>query len=318
MRDVKASIRMMTASLFTALALAAFVSSAPVEKRGSTLSRAGYSTTPLFRDDFTSSSSLSSNWNYDIGTSYPGQSKTSPQWGTGELESYTSSPSNIFVQSGYLHIVPIKTNSNGKSWTSARIETKKEFQCFSGGKMLIEGYINLGSAATSQQGGIWPAFWAMGKNFRTQGNKGWPASGEWDIMESINGARQTWGSVHCGTTSPENGGPCNEPNGKGWSVKGTSRGTWVLYSFEVDRTSKNWQTEKVTWYINGVSQFTITGANIGNQAAWTNLLYQPFFLILNVAVGGPFAASQGGVPSSSTTSGSAVGMQVDYVVVWRT
>jgi len=301
---------MISASLLNIFAIITVICAAPIEKR-TTLSRAGYPTTPLFRDDFTSSSSLSSNWVYDLGTSYPGQSKTSPNWGTGEVETYTSSSTNIFVSDGYLHIYPVKS---GNTWTSARIETKKEFQCFAGEKMLVEGYINLGSAAAGQQAGIWPSFWAMGKSFRTQGNKGWPATGEWDIAESKDGARETWQVIHCGTTSPENGGPCNEPDGIFHTVSGTPRGTWVLYSFQVDRTNSSWQKQTLTWYINNVLTFTVTGQQVGNQVAWNNLVTQAYFVILDVAVGGPFA----GNPSPTPNSGSSVGMQVDYIVVWRT
>jgi len=136
----------------------------------------GYTIT--FSDDFSGGyGGLSSQWEYDVGTSYPGGAAA---WGTGELEIYTSSLTNIAVDgSGCMVIQPQYING---IWTSSRVETVRgDFMCQPGGKMLAEASIMLQNTDPSTQQGIWPAFWAMGQAYRQSGYTGWPGTGEWDI-----------------------------------------------------------------------------------------------------------------------------------------
>src|SRR6266487_3447248 len=76
----------------------------------------------VWSDDFTghAGSRVSSrNWLYDVGTSYPGGA---PNWGTGEVETMTSSTANVYRDgAGHLVIKPIRESSG--QWTSGRIET---------------------------------------------------------------------------------------------------------------------------------------------------------------------------------------------------
>ncbi|KAF3925579.1 Beta-glucanase [Orbilia brochopaga] len=268
----------------------------------------GFSLT--WADDFSSSSPLSNNWIFDIGHNYVGGPDN---WGTGEIQSYTSSSSNAFVDSyGYLNIVPIKS---GNSWTSSRIESKMTSGCQAGGRMIIEAKIKL-PAASSSQAGIWPAFWAMGKAFRDNGNAGWPTTGELDIMENVNGQSKAFNVVHCGTNG---GGPCDEYNGIGNGGNlPLTRNQFNVHRLIIDRTSSDWRAQTITWQLNAVTSFQITGSRVADQSAWTALTAQNVFLLLNVAVGGSLPnAFSGGVdtPTSTTTGGTNSAMQVDYVAI---
>lgn len=275
------------------------------------LSKPGYTNT--FFDDFTGpvgSLPSSSNWIIDLGTSYPGGA---PKWGNNELETYTKDYNNLHVtQQHTLVIVPQLKNGD---WTSGRIETRRSnFAAASGGKLYVEAKIKLGSAPTSEQQGIWPAFWALGAEFRGHYTD-WPGASEWDFMENLNGQSQVYSSLHCGT-SP--GGPCDEDNGIG-DVVPIWRSNFHVYGFEVDRSmvgpgkKGTWKQETLTWYVDGKSVLSINGARIGDENTWTTIAHQGHFLLLNVAVGGNWP----GYPNSHTASGESVQMEVDYVGVWN-
>ncbi|KAK3397545.1 concanavalin A-like lectin/glucanase domain-containing protein, partial [Sordaria brevicollis] len=177
----------------------------------------------LFQDDFSllpsGSQPSPSKWIIATGTSYP---NGPANWGTNEVQTYTKSLSNINITSqGTLLITPLRVSSSSSSgsipsledhWTSARIETTTDhFSCPPGGKLLISASLRFGSAPSPSQMGIWPSFWALGSEFRRSGRyDSWPAAGEIDIAESINGSPAVWQSLHCGTAP---GGPCNEFEG---------------------------------------------------------------------------------------------------------
>jgi len=288
----------------------------------------GYTRT-LFLEDFSllKPGSLPSKWSVSVGTSYPGGP---PRWGTGEVQTYTSSAANIGITaSGTLKITPqVSTSPRGRNqeaeqhWTSARIETKPayDFACEAGKKLRIEGLIRLpGPAATPFQMGIWPAFWSLGAALR--GNyMSWPAVGEIDIIESTNGLATAYHTVHCGTSG--SGGPCKEPSGIG-GQSGLSRGDWHVAAVEIDRSNaggNDWRGEKMTWLVDGRQTFSITGATVGDAAAWTSLARTPKFLLLNVAVGGSFpdAIARVKTPTPATAGGDTAAMEVRYVAVFAT
>jgi len=76
----------------------------------------------------------------------------------------------------------------------------------------------------------------------------------------------------------------------------------------------------VSWYIDGVQTQSIRGGTINDTNVWASITHKPFFLLLDVAVGGGFPnAFSGGqsTPSSSTIGGSGSGIKVDYVAVYN-
>lgn len=151
----------------------------------------------LLLDDFTGGSGAapnSANWVLQTGTGYPGGA---PQWGTGEVQTYTSSGANIRqAGNGNLNIIPVKSSSG--QWTSARMESQRsDFAAPAGGKLRVESRIMMPAVTASNGAGYWPAFWMLGGQFRSN-RTSWPMCGEIDIMEAANGGNSQTGSVlHC-------------------------------------------------------------------------------------------------------------------------
>ncbi|KAE9371585.1 glycoside hydrolase family 16 protein [Stipitochalara longipes BDJ] len=270
--------------------------------------------TSIFLDNFSGSAGTlpsSTNWLFDLGTSYPGGPA---QWGNSESEKYTNSITNIQITNqNTLTITPRLSHG---VWTSARIETvRSDFAANAGGQLYIESRIKLGNAPATKQQGIWPAFWALGSKFR--GNyANWPAVSEWDLLEAINGGSTMYSTVHCGVAP---GGPCNEYNGIGSGGVPFSRGAWHTVGFLVDRSmcgngsKSTWADETLNWYLDGSKVFTISGKRVGDEKTWGALAHDEHFLLLNVAVGGSWP----GGPNSQTVDGLSVGMEIDYVEVWK-
>lgn len=255
-------------------------------------------------DDFSGAAGTGVNttdWLYDLGTSYPGGAA---QWGTHELETMTSSTANVYQDgSGHLAIKPIK-DAKG-NWTSGRIETQRsDFQPAAGKAMRVEARIQMPNVTGSSAQGYWPAFWMLGAPFR--GNyTNWPSVGEIDIMENINGVNTVWGTLHCGI-SP--GGPCNETTGLGGNTPcpgTTCQSAFHTYAVEWDRSVT---PNQMRWYVDGQLFNTVNETDV-DATTWANATNHGFFIILNVAMGGDWP----GRPTGKTVSG--VPMLVDYVKV---
>ncbi len=276
--------------------------------------------TTAFSDSFSGSagSGADSQWTYDTGTQYNG-SGCAANWGTGEVESNTSSTANVSEDgSGHLNITPVKS---GSSWTSGRIETVADnFAAPAGGEMEVSASVKQPNPSTGL--GYWPAFWMLGAGFRSSGAgtsgtmncSNWPSAGEIDIMEDVNALSEHSGTLHCGT---DPGGPCNETTGLGSGLVACSgcQTGYNTYSVIVNRT--NTSAESITYYLNGTAYFTATEAQVGT-ATWQAAVDHGFFLILDLAIGGGYPNGVCGCssPSSSTSSGAA--MSVGYVAVYTT
>jgi beta-glucanase (GH16 family) len=248
-----------------------------------------------------------SKWIYDIGTRY---STTAPdRWGTGELETMTSDTANVALDGrGHLVIRPIR-DAHG-AWTSARIETQRnDFQPVGRGALAVEASIQQPAVSPANGLGYWPAFWMLGGPFRTSFT-GWPAVGEIDILENVNGRSSVWSTFHCGATIP---GPCHEQTGLGSGERACAGclGTFHTYRLEWDRGTT---PEELRWSLDGADYFTLRQSDV-DASAWSEATSHGYMIILNVAMGGGFPGAFGGGPLSSTVSG--VPMIVDYVRVYQ-
>lgn len=264
--------------------------------------------TQVFLDDFNGAAGTgvnTSNWQYATGTGYPGGPAN---WGTGEVETMTSSTSNVSLDgSGNLRITPLR-DAAGR-WTSGRIETNRtDFQPPAGGKLRIEGRIQMPNVTGTAAEGYWPAFWTLGAPYR--GNyQNWPSVGELDIMENVQGLNRVWATLHCGTNP---GGPCNETSGVGNYTAcpgSTCQSAFHTYTMEWDRSVS---PETIRFYVDG-TQFHSVNAGQMDTTTWSNATNHGFFIILNVAMGGAFPDAFGGGLDADTRSG--VPMLVDYVQV---
>ncbi|WP_223648840.1 glycoside hydrolase family 16 protein [Hymenobacter psoromatis] len=205
-------------------------------------------------------------------------------WFNNELEATTNSRTNVNVVNGLLNITAVQENYHGRTYTSARINTKGKKE-FTFGRLDVRAKVPKGK-------GIWPAIWMLGAN---DSQVSWPACGEIDIME-LKGSSPTvaYTTMHFGNTVATHqykGSPYTLPTGASPDFSGD----FHLYSAV---RSQN----QIDFYVDGTKYFTFTS---GDAAPYP--FNNPFYVILNVAVGGDFD----GNPDASTTFPQT--MQVDYV-----
>lgn len=247
-------------------------------------------------------------WIIDTGTGYEGGP---PNWGTGEVQTYTDSPENLQLDGdGHLKITALK---DGNTWTSGRIETKRtDFAAPEGGKLRIEASLRTPEVTGDAALGYWPAFWTLGDEYR--GNyQNWPGVGEFDIMENVNGENTTHGVLHCGVNP---GGPCNETEGLGESHEcaGSCQSEFHEYALEHDRSG---ETEELRWYVDG-EQFHSVSQSVMDADTWRNATGHGHFILLNLAMGGAFPDKASGrqTPTAATEPGAS--LLVDHVSVQTT
>jgi beta-glucanase (GH16 family) len=223
-------------------------------------------------------------WVYDIGTGTNG-------WGNRELEYYTQRTENVVTRNGTLVITALKetfTDPQGATheYTSARLKTKNLFsQAY--GRFEARMKIPTGS-------GIWPAFWLLGSDI---GAAGWPKCGEIDIMEN-NGKDPS--TIHGTIHGPGYSG--NKGIGSSYSLPAGS------FSDDYHVFAVEWEPSAIRFYVDANLYATRTPAELPESTTW--VFDHPFFLILNVAVGGNWP----GPPNASTTFPQT--MLVDYVRVY--
>jgi len=207
-------------------------------------------------------------------------------WGNGEGQYYTDSADNAFIEDGKLVIQALEQNLLGKRYTSARLMTR--------GKVEVE-YGRIEARIQIPYGqGLWPAFWMLGANID---RIGWPHNGEIDIMENIGSEPfRIHGTVH--------GPGYSGGNGVGGSKRLPDGG---LYADDFHLFAIEWEEEEIRWYMDDEEYFRITPASVPGDWVYDH----PFFIILNVAVGGRWP----GHPDETTTFPQT--MKVDYVRVYE-
>ena len=227
----------------------------------------------IWSDEFNNTSFDFNKWTHEIGTGNNG-------WGNNELQYYTNNLDNIFLDSGYLHIVARNQQISNSNYTSARIKTQGKFD-FQYGK--IEARIKV---PTGQ--GLWPAFWMLGSNIVTES---WPQCGEIDVMEHINHELKIHGTIHYDMWGHTYDG----------FYAFTDASLFHIYSIE-------WDQNKIVWFLDGVEYFS---TDIGIGSVSREEFHNPFFILLNLAVGGNWP----GAPDNSTTFPAT--MMIDYVRVYQ-
>ncbi|HEV3171273.1 MAG TPA: discoidin domain-containing protein [Actinocrinis sp.] len=244
----------------------------------------------------------SSNWIEDTGTSAPGGPAN---WGTGEVETMSNSTGNVYLDgNNHLDIKAIDTNG---SWTSGRIESQRsDFAAPAGGMLQISASIEQPNPTHAL--GYWPAFWTLGAGDRTGG--AWPAVGESDIMEAVNGRSQVSGTLHCGT---DPGGACNEATGRtsGLTYCAGCQTAYHTYSEIIDRTKSD---EQIRWYVDGQQFWQVSESQVG-VSTWQAAVDHGFFIIFDLAIGGAFPNADCGCTSPNVQTSSGGVMSIDSVTV---
>ncbi|GGG39823.1 glycoside hydrolase family 16 protein [Hymenobacter glacieicola] len=203
-------------------------------------------------------------------------------WGNDELQNYTNSIDNAFLRNGNLVIQAIKQQSGNNAYSSARLITKGK-QNFQYGRIDVRAKIPKGK-------GVWPAIWMLGADI-DQNN--WPRCGEIDIME-LRGSRPM---ELISTMHYANSMGVHEYKGITQNLTEDLSADYHIYSVV---RSKN----MTRFYLDGnVTPYYTYSSTDASPFPFNN----PFFLILNVAVGGKFD----GNPDGTTTFPQQ--MQVDYV-----
>ncbi|MEO9021876.1 MAG: family 16 glycosylhydrolase [Ginsengibacter sp.] len=220
-----------------------------------------------------------SKWNYETG---------GHGWGNNEKQFYTEADTaNAVVGNGVLSIIARKENHGNNAYTSARLLTKGKAE-WTYGYVEIRGKLPLGR-------GLWPAGWMLGSNVE---KAGWPNCGEIDIMEHVGFKKDTvFGTVHTGAYN---------------HVKGTQRGIETLienpysqfHTFAID-----WTPEKIDFLLDGNIYYHFANEHKTVQE-WP--FDKPFFLLLNMAIGGNLGGQKGIDDSIFPAT-----YQIDYVRVFQ-
>ncbi len=225
-----------------------------------------------------------SRWSYHVGDGCPGNCG----WGNNELQFYTKEDSaNARVRDGKLIIEAHKKSVAGKTFTSARIISKAD------GNWKY-GYIEIKAKLPTGRG-TWPAIWMLPETFKYGG---WPASGEIDVMEHVG---YDPGVVH-GTVHTE-----AFNHSKGTQVGKQKMVTHFDSNFHT--YAVNWTKDKIEFYIDGRQYHVFENQNKGFEE-WP--FDHPFYLIMNIAVGGGWGGKQGVDESIWPQQ-----MQIDYVRVYE-
>ncbi|MGI4741547.1 MAG: glycoside hydrolase family 16 protein [Janthinobacterium lividum] len=231
-------------------------------------------TEQVWSDEFGDATLDASKWTYEV----------KDVWYNNELQATTNSRNNVTLSNGNLNITAIKENYNGRSYTSGRIITKGKKE-FTFGRLDVRAKLPKGK-------GIWPAIWMLGAN---DSQVSWPACGEIDIME-LKGSTPTvnLSTVHFGNTVAT-----HQYKGTSYALPSTAGGDFStdFHIFSLVRSQN-----KMEFYADGAKYYTLTSNDVAPYP-----FNNPFYVILNLAVGGDFD----GNPDASTVFPQT--MQVDYV-----
>ena len=210
----------------------------------------------VWEDNFDGTELNSNTWNFELGDGCPERCG----WGNNEKQIYTTE--NHKVEDGFLTITARK---KGEGYTSTRITTqgKKEFRY---GRMEARLKLPLGQ-------GVWPAFWMLGQNID---EKGWPLCGEIDIMEYV--GREP-GTLYTTLHTKDSHG--NSKNSRKAPVQDLEVGFHV---FAIE-----WTETEIAFFVDDQHFYTF---NPEERSVETWPFDQPFYIILNLAIGGNFGGSE--------------------------
>ena len=218
-------------------------------------------------------------WSFDIGTGQNG-------WGNEEFQTYTQRPENIGLDgNGNLMITALNIPFGGANFSSARIKTQGLF---------AQKYGRFEARIKTPYGpGIWPAFWMLSETIT---NVPWPQCGEIDILE----LRGQQPSTIIGTLHGPGYSGGNPVNRFYSLINGRFDSDFYVYAVE-------WSEDKIDFFVNDYLYGSISSKDVPGEWVYDT----PFFMNLNVAVGGNFV----GFPTTQTPFPQS--MIVDYVRVYQ-
>ncbi len=244
----------------------------------------------VWEDDFDGTELNRKDWNVEL---------HEPGWVNEEWQEYVDSTENIYIQDSKLILKPVKRGSGkGAVYTSGRVNTQNKHN-FTYGKFEARAKVPTGK-------GYLPAFWLMSADEGVYGQ--WPRCGEIDIMEVLGDRTDTLhGTLHYGHNAT--------------TGHHQSQGTYTLesgsFSEEFHVFSCEWEPGRIVWYVDGKQYFEekewYTAKPDGTERiAYPAPFDKPFYIILNLAVGGSWV----GYPDETTDLETQT-YEIDYVRVWQ-
>lgn len=240
----------------------------------------------VWEDNFDGTQLNREDWNVEL---------HDPGWVNAEWQEYVDCEDNIYVKDGNLVIQPIKMKVDHKDYyTSGRVNTQNKHDFLYG---RFEARLKVPTGM-----GYLPAFWMMPTDESFYGQ--WPKCGEIDIMEVMGQSTDTLhGTLHFG-----------EPHSQ-------KQGTYVLkegnFADEFHVFACEWEPGEIRFYVDNELYYTehdwFTKRNGYDEVTYPAPFDQPFYMILNVAVGGSWV----GYPDTTTTFDEKAQMVVDYVRVYQ-
>lgn len=244
-----------------------------------------------WKDEFDSVSLNSADWNVE--THEKG-------WVNNELQEYVNSNKNIYLENGNLVIKPVREkigdDESGNpvyKYTSGRVNTQGKHDFTYG---LFETRVKVPTGK-----GYLPAFWMMPTNENLYGQ--WPRCGEIDIMEVMGQeTNKLYGTLHYGNPHSQKQETYTAKNGD--------------FANEYHTYAVEWEPGKITWYVDGVKYHEANdwySTTVGQgTAAYPAPFDQPFYMILNLAIGGSWV----GYPDETTTYDDQA-FVIDYVKAYQ-
>lgn len=237
----------------------------------------------IWGDEFEGNGLLAKNWKIETGQH---------GWGNNELQNYVAN-GNVEVSDGTLKIMAKKVGSGQETgdYTSARLNSTREFRY---------GRFEIRAKLPEYKGnGLWPAIWMLGNDLST---KGWPQCGEIDIMEYVSYQPN---NVHMTIHSKAN----NHVDG----TEATS-GPIVLESAEEAFHTYGllWSGDYLKFYVDDIENIKFVFLRPEEYTSDNWPFSKPFYLLMNIAVGGNWGGQQGVDDSIFPAV-----MEVDFVRVYQ-
>lgn len=242
----------------------------------------------VWEEDFSGDKLNLDDWNFEY---------HEPGWVNAELQSYGDSGKNTYIKDGKLYIQAVKEVADGRArYTSGRINTqgKHDFQY---------GWFEAKAKVPSGKGFL-PAFWLMPTDEDYYGQ--WPKCGEIDVMEVLGDApRTSYGTLHFGEPHTQKQGSYTLPEGQ------------ADFSEDFHVFACEWEPDAFRFYVDGELFFTenewFTKREGSEKMPYPAPYNQPFYMILNLAVGGSWV----GYPGDDDVFGENAQFVVDYVRVYQ-
>ena len=266
----------------------------------------------VWHDEFDGDQIDRSKWDFDLGNGFFDYRSHTwvPGWGNEELQYYTDSPTNATVKDGLLTIRAVREVMHGCGYTSARLMTRRR----DGTPLFTKQYGRIEIRARVPWGkGLWPALWMLPQD---DAYGGWAASGEIDLMEIVGDKpHEVLNSIHFGSPGSEGRALITHVHPL---PGGSTVADWHTYAVE-------WEPGEIRFYVDDVHTRTydhwwscsvvkdgqgVIARRKADLNPWPAPFDQPFYLVMNVAVGGNFP----GVPSPQTQFPAE--MVVDHVRVY--